>query len=135
MTINERRELNKKWYNEQMSSSEENNAKIFTRQVSEKCGRFVETEIGKYGFCVGMTLGDDDYYWLIINQDRKIEYHSAVCDMDYLEGDTIPSELFVLNYLLENDEDSIIQIVKESIEKNSDYLFTPIFLKNKIVKI
>ena len=77
ISIEERRERNKKWYHKQMSSKEETNAKLFTKEARYKCGRFCK-EFDKYGFVCGITLGDDDYYWLIINEDRTISYSSGV---------------------------------------------------------
>lgn len=129
--LESRRELNKQWYNKQMSLLEMNNAKLFTKEASKKCGRFVELYPGKYGFCLGIVLGDDDYYWLVINQDRKIEFHSGVGYLTYYNKDELPSSLYILNYLLDNQPKEILKIIKKSLDKNSDYLFTKIYLKHK----
>jgi hypothetical protein len=130
LTIKERRELNKKWYHEQMASKEENNAKLFTKEARYKCGRFCK-EFDKYGFVCGITLGDDDFYWLIINEDRTISYSSGVGNPKYYDSDELPASLYVLNYLLDNQPEEIINIIKKSLQRNSDYLFTKIYLKNK----
>lgn len=130
LTLEERRELNKKWYHEQMASKEETNAKLFSTEAPYKCGRFCK-EFDKYGFVCGITLGDDDYYWLIINEDRTISYSSGVGYPEYYDSDELPSSLYVLNYLLDNQPEEIIDIIKKSLQKNSDYLFTKIYLKNK----
>jgi hypothetical protein len=129
MTIEERRESNKIWYEKQMRSKNQNNAKLFTKEAPDKCGRFVELSQGKYGFCLGIVLGDDDYYWLVINQDRKIEFHSGVGYLDYYDDNMLPSQLFILNYLLDNDYNFIIDTVKNVLSKNSDYLISDLYLK------
>ena len=130
-SIKEEKKLNWDWYKKRMSESSENNAKIFTRNAPKKCGKYVKLLSGYYGFCVGMTLGWDDYYWLVINQDRKIEYHSAVCDLEYLDLNEFPVELNILDYMLEHDEESIINKINDSLNGVSDVLITDIYLKNR----
>ena len=130
MTLEERRECNKKWYFESIGSNEENNAKLFTKIAPKMCGRFVKVYPNKFGFCVGITLGDDDFYWLIIDEDRKVIYDSGVANPDYYDNDEIPSSLYILNYLLDNQPKEILKLIKKSLNKNSDYLFTKIYLKH-----
>jgi hypothetical protein len=41
----------------------------------------------------------------------------------------LPAQLYVLNYLLDNDYNFIIDTVKKVLSKNSDYLISDIYLK------
>lgn len=133
-TLSERKKFNRKHINDNLSSSEDNNAKLIKNEAKSLCGNYVDFFGNHYGYLLGATCGYYDYYWVYIDKDLKICFSSCVCNPSKL--DNIPNINFsVLDYLINNDVESIIERVKERLKTVDDVFFTPLYINGKEYEI
>lgn len=129
-SLYERKKINREHVNNKLSESNTNNAKLIKEEAKDLCGNYVDFFGCRCGYLLGATCGYNDYYWVYINKDLKIGFSSCVCNPTKL--DKIPSMDFsVLDYLINNDVESIIEKIKDILKTVDDVFFTPIYINGK----
>lgn len=104
--------------NEYRESPKENNYKLIQKEVNKDLGNYVEDWIIK-GILTCAIIDEDDFYYLIMDKDRKMHFSSCVGKYKMIKDqDSLSNDFSVLEWLRKNDEKSLIKIVKDCIKRN-----------------
>ena len=104
--------------NEYRTQERENNYKLISREVNRDAGCYVDF-YGCKGILCTAVIDIDDFYYVVMDEQRKLSYHSCCGGYEVIPPDEELSANFsVLNWLRDNDPESLLKIVNESIEKN-----------------
>lgn len=104
--------------NEYRESPKENNYKLIQKEVNKDLGNYVEDWTIK-GILTCAIIDEDDFYYLIMDKDRKMHFSSCVGKYRLIEDlDSLSNDFSVLEWLRKNDEKSLIKIVKDCIKRN-----------------
>lgn len=104
--------------NEYRESPIENNYKLIQKEVNKDLGNYVEDWTIK-GILTCAIIDEDDFYYLIMDKDRKMHFSSCVGKYNLIEDqDSLSNDFSVLEWLRKNDEKSLIKIVKDCIKRN-----------------
>lgn len=127
------RELNKQHTLFQINSDEDNNLKLIKRAFESKYGgNFVSFHNSHPVYCICAVDSEDDYYWVGINENYKLEYFTCCGNPTILKE--IPEELYMFNLELKDDPEFILKIINEELSKVSDFPFTDIYLGDNVYK-
>lgn len=96
----------------------DSNYKIINKECSRDAGEIVDIH-GHHGILCGAVIDFDDYYYLIMDKDKKISFHSCCCGYNILQNQDIKPDLSVLLWLRENDPDSLLELVNDCIDRNA----------------
>lgn len=69
------------------------------------------------GIYAGLVKGAEDYYHIVFDDSMKVHFISVVGKCDYYKNYFDNSKYSVVNYLIENDRDSITKRIKNEINK------------------
>lgn len=94
------------------------NYKIISEECNRDAGEIVDI-YGHPGILCGAVLDFDDYYYLIMDKDKKISFHSCCGGYKILRDEDIGPDLSVLLWLRENDPDSLLEMVNDCIDRNA----------------
>lgn len=107
-------------YNEYISNPEKyanRNFYLIRDKVNKSLGKFVDI-YGHKGILVGAVLDDDDYYYLVLDDTRKVSFHSCCIRFEEIQREDLSMNFSVLLWLRDNEPDSLLQIVIKCIERN-----------------
>jgi hypothetical protein len=96
----------------------ESNYKIISKECNRDAGEIVDI-YGRSGILCGAVIDFDDYYYLIMDKDKKISFHSCCIGYKILQDEDIGPDLSVLLWLRENDPDSLLELVSDCINRNA----------------
>lgn len=101
---------------------------LIRNEVLRDSGKFVTKNCSDIhdGILACAVSDEDDYYYLVINKERKVIYHSACGGYSIMDDSNISPNFSVLIWLQEHDPESLIDIVQSSIKRNGVLLMTPI---------
>lgn len=94
----------------------DSNYHIIKEEISKDVGEFVSM-INEDGILVGAVVDYDDFYYLVMRHDRTISYHSC-CGGYSVKSELPDSNFSVLMWLRDNDPESLLDLVYDSIKKN-----------------
>lgn len=125
---------NLKWAKDKLDEDGDNNAKLIYKDILKDGGKFVSfgSRFNNGGLLVCAVSSDEDYYWAYIESNLKIHLSSCVGGYDIIDGDEV--EFNILNYLIENDPESLYQRVLERFKGTSDAIFTPVIISETFKK-
>lgn len=104
--------------NEYRESPIENNYKLIQKEVNKDLGKYVDDWLIR-GILTCAIIDEDDFYYLIMDKDRKMHFSSCVGKYRLIEDlDSLSNDFSVLEWLRKNDEKSLIKIVKDCIKRN-----------------
>lgn len=104
--------------NEYRESPIENNYKLIQKEVNKDLGKYVDDWLIR-GILTCAIIDEDDFYYLIMDKDRKMHFSSCVGKYRLIEDlDSLSNDFSVLEWLRKNDEESLIKIVKDCIKRN-----------------
>ena len=117
--------------NDQASSPKKTNLKLIRNEVnSNYAGKFVKPVGDERAFLLTCAVCDeDDYYYLLIDRDRKIRWESCVGSIKAVDKSSLGVEYNILRYLIENDSESLLDMVQKVIEDSGAVLFTDLKVK------
>ena len=107
-------------YNEYISNPEKyanRNFYLIRDEVNENLGKFIDI-YGHKGILVGAVLDDDDYYYLVLDETRKVIFHSCCGGFKEVQREDLSMNFSVLLWLRDNEPESLLQIVIKCIESN-----------------
>lgn len=88
---------------------------LITEEGTRDRGKFVRMHgSNELALLLGVLDGEDDFYWITIRHDLKIMFETCVGGYDVIEGD-VPPALTVLKWMQENDEDGLLERVKNNL--------------------
>lgn len=103
--------------NENSYSDYPNNYKIIRDKVNRDSGNYVDIN-GLKGILVGAVEDIDDYYYLVLSEDRKIRWCSCCAGYKLLGLDQPNQNFSVLHWLKKNEPEELHSIVWESINND-----------------
>lgn len=104
--------------NEYRESPIENNYKLIQKEVNKDLGKYVDDWLIR-GILTCAIIDEDDFYYLIMDKDRKMHFSSCVGKYRLIEDlDSLSNDFSVLEWLRKNDEKSLIKIVNDCIKRN-----------------
>lgn len=107
----------KKEINEYRIREEVNNYKLISKKVNEDAGSFVKI-YGDIGILCTAIIDLDDFYYVLMDKDRKLTYHSCCCKYEIIPQEEVGPEFSILNWIRENQPEELLKIIQESIERN-----------------
>ena len=107
---------------------------IFT-VLEEKGGKYVDFCCNDYGYLIGATSTNEDYYYLYIKSNLKIAFSSAVGSVGESYNVVPNNDFSILDYMLKNDVDGLINRIKKEFKKYNDVLITPLYINNKRIEL
>ena len=132
--LERRRKLNIEQINKCLESVDDNNLKLIKEEAKDLCGNYVNFFGCHYGYLIGATCGHDDYYWIHIKKDLTIGFSSCVSNPTKL--DEMPNiDFSVLEWLIQNEPQSLVDKVKETLKRYDDVFFTPLYINGKEYEI
>lgn len=112
------------------NSNSENNLKLIQKLITKFAGKFCSFHDSHYGYVIGATCDNFDYYWCYLTETGKI--HFSTCCGNPVEVDYIPEGYEGLNRQITADPDYIFTCVKTMINSYDDIFFTDVYIGNKI---
>lgn len=103
--------------NEYRSEKRKNNYKLISEETNRDAGSYVDI-CGHRGILCTAVIDIDDFYYIVMDKDRKIVYHSCCGGYKIIPPEELDSDLSVLDWLRNNDPESLLEIVNESLKKN-----------------
>lgn len=88
-------------------------------------GRYIHFD-ELFGILVGAVRIKDDYFFAIIDKDRKVQYVESTERYSLVKD--IPGDLSVLNYLWMNDRISLLHIATTALNE-VDEILTPVYIR------
>lgn len=94
-------------------------------------GKYCKDVTGCVYYIVGVTVTDDDYYWIGINRNREIRFLSCVGKM--IPTDICNEDFSFLNYLIKFEPLTIVNDVNRYIKNmKKDVLISKINVNGKL---
>jgi hypothetical protein len=104
--------------NEYKTQKRKNNYKLISKEVNKDAGCYVNI-YGHKGILCTAVIDIDDFYYVVMDENRELVYHSCCGGYKVIPPDEELSANFsVLNWLREHEPESLLKIVNESLEKN-----------------
>jgi hypothetical protein len=116
--------------NDQASSPKKTNLKLIRNEVNKLAGNFIKPDGEVEAFLLTCAVCDeDDYYYLLIDRDRKIRWESCVGSIKAVDESRLGVEYNILRYLIENDSEYLLDMVQKIIDDSGVVLFTDLKVK------
>ena len=92
-----------------------------------KCGYIKGADEMKcMGYLLGASATENDYYYILIDNNLKIQFVSAICKIERCENPG--PEYNVLDYILKTDPQSLYPRISKALSIVKDILITPIYI-------
>ncbi len=118
----------------QLEMEKENNLKLIKYDIEhgELGGKYIRGSRGQIFYVAAASSTIEDYYWVLLDTDRKVYYDSCVAKPgEILEY--IPASMSVLQYIIDNDPECLAEDIRNAVENaGEDVLFTKINLGGKL---
>lgn len=82
------------------------NYHLIMEEIKRDSGKYVSFGGWQSGFLVGAAMDDEDFYWVFLNSERKVNFSSCVGRYEVLEGPNSP-DFSVLDYIIKNNPEEI----------------------------
>ena len=116
--------------NDQASSPKKTNLKLIRNEVNKLAGNFIKPVGDEEAFLLTCAVCDvDDYYYVLIDRDRKIRWESCVGCIKAVDESRLGIEYNILRYLIENDSEYLLDMVQKMIDDSGVVLFTDLKVK------
>lgn len=112
--------------NNKINDINDNNLKLIKLFVDKNGGKYIKTPNGEIEYLIGASSTDEDYYYITVNNDIKINFISCVCHIEVVES--VDNNLSNLKNIIKNNPSLIIDKVKKIIDGSCDVIFSGIYV-------
>lgn len=114
-----------------LNSSKDNNIILIKKFVDKNGGKYILTPSNEVAYLVGASSTNEDYYYVVINKNLKVEFITCVAHIEVIDiKDLESNDFYILDYIIKNNPEHLVDIVKNTLNETIDVLFSGIYINN-----
>lgn len=114
-----------------LNSRKDNNIILIKKFVDKNGGKYILTPSNEVAYLVGASSTNEDYYYVVINKNLKVEFITCVAHIEVIDiKDLEPNDFYILDYIIKNNPEHLVDIVKNTLNETIDVLFSGIYINN-----
>lgn len=114
-----------------LNSHKDNNIILIKKFVDKNGGKYILTPSNEVAYLVGASSTNEDYYYVVINKNLKVEFITCVAHIEVIDiKDLEPNDFYILDYIIKNNPEHLVDIVKNTLNETIDVLFSGIYINN-----
>lgn len=114
-----------------LNSSKDNNIILIKKFVDKNGGNYILTPSNEVAYLVGASSTNEDYYYVVINKNLKVEFITCVAHIEVIDiKDLESNDFYILDYIIKNNPEHLVDIVKNTLNETIDVLFSGIYINN-----